>query len=120
MFSPLIIVAIAVVVAFMPLKSNLFSANLSGVRTPEKFAGMFMDGAPDDALIITSYYNTYFCLLAYDFAEHASGGRIITNVYNWDHRWGRRQTSASLGLAGPESLRDGILEIGCQMVKQQH
>jgi hypothetical protein len=92
------VLAVATVVILMPLDINLFSADLSRVTEPEEYAGMFLNDAPDSSLIVTSYYDTYFCLLAYKSLHHSDADKIVTNVYNWDHDWGKRQTALLLNL----------------------
>lgn len=93
----LVLIAIAAVILYLPLKKNIFSANLSGTADAEQYGDLFIGGAPENSVIITSYYNTYFCLLAYRALYPMDDNRIITNVYNWEHDWGRRRTAAFLG-----------------------
>lgn len=101
----LIVAVVAAVIIFMPLNSNLFSANLSHARGSEEFAEIFLNDAPDGALVITSHYNTYFCLLAYNSLNRPDGGRVISNLYNWDHEWARLQTADKLGINYSEPIR---------------
>ncbi|MEE9554453.1 MAG: DUF2723 domain-containing protein [candidate division Zixibacteria bacterium] len=88
----MITAVVAVLIFAVPIYNNIFSADLSDVdgRT---FAEAFLQGAPDNAMIITSYYNTYFCLLAYDAGYNPDSKRIIHCLYNWDHKWGREQAA---------------------------
>lgn len=72
-----------------PLSANTFSADLSDVRGAEEYADQFLSAAPEGAVIVTSYYNTYFCLLAKEAVVGISDSSRIVNIYNWDHRWGR-------------------------------
>ena len=101
----IVLLSLAAIVIFMPMKKNLFSANLSQTRASEEFAELFLNEIPEDALIITSYYSTYFCLLAYDALNPSEDNKIIANVYNWDHEWGRNQMAAFLGFS-PERAPD--------------
>jgi hypothetical protein len=72
-----------------PLSVNTFSADLSDVRGAEEYADQFLSAAPERAVIVTSFYNTYFCLLAKEAVVGISDSSCIVNIYNWDHRWGR-------------------------------
>lgn len=83
--------AIAVLVFAYPVKRNIFSADLSNVRGSREYAEQFTDDAPEDAIVITSYYNTYFCLLAYNSEDSALDKNRIVNIYNWDHEWGKEE-----------------------------
>ena len=89
-------IAMAAIIMYVPLKRNIFSANLSRTATAEQFADLFLNDAPENSVVITSYYNTYFCLLAYQALNPSNDHKTITNVYNWEHQWGRNQTAASL------------------------
>jgi hypothetical protein len=91
-------IALAAIIIFSPAVDNLFSADLSRITAARDFAGLFLEEVPDNSILISSSYNTYFCLLAYDAAVKHEGNILITNVYNWDHDWGRRQTAARLSL----------------------
>lgn len=93
-----IMIPLAVIVIFTPTMDNLFSADLSRITAARDFAGLFLEEIPDNSILISSSYNTYFCLLAYDASGYHDGNVFITNVYNWDHDWGRRQTAARLRL----------------------
>ena len=89
----LILTAVVAVFIFaVPIYTNIFSADLSDVDG-SRFAEDFLRGAPDDAMVITSYYNTYFCLLAYEAGYNPDSDRIIQCLYNWDHEWGRMQAA---------------------------
>lgn len=92
----LIITAVVALFIFaVPVYNNMFSADLSNVDG-ERFAEAFLMDAPDDAIVITSYYNTYFCLLAYEAGNDPDSGRVIQCLYNWDHKWGREQAARRL------------------------
>jgi hypothetical protein len=92
----LIITAVAAAFIFaVPIFNNVFSADLSDVDG-RRFAEAFLKDAPKDALVITSYYNTYFCLLAYDAGYDPGEDRNIQCLYNWDHEWGREQSAQQL------------------------
>lgn len=82
---------IAVLIFAIPAKQNIFAADLSGVEGARDYSEQFLDGAPQDAIIITSYYNTYFCLQAYKAASASDDEHRVLNVYNWDHRWGKEE-----------------------------
>jgi hypothetical protein len=82
---------IAVLIFAVPAKHNILAADLSGVEGARDYSGQFLEGAPGDALIITSYYNTYFCLQAYKAAFASVDEHPILNVYNWDHKWGKEE-----------------------------
>jgi hypothetical protein len=99
------VLAFAVTVGLMvfPIGGNLGQANLSSVRGAEDYAGRFLAGAPRDAIVLTSSYNTYFCALAYRKAYRNSNDQIILNIYNWDHPWGREQGKRLLGIPLPNS-----------------
>lgn len=90
-------VIVAAIVLIGPAKKNLFSADLSGTTAARDFAAMFLDGLPDNSVFISSSYNSYFCLLAYRSMEKAERTVYVTNVYNWDHQWGREETASFLG-----------------------
>ncbi|MEE8417579.1 MAG: hypothetical protein V3S06_02850, partial [candidate division Zixibacteria bacterium] len=85
---------IAVLIFAYPVKRNIFSADLSFVKGAREYAGQFIEDAPEDAVIITSYYNTYFCLLAYNAGNGPHNKHLILNVYNWDHEWGREEINS--------------------------
>jgi hypothetical protein len=82
----------AILIYAYPLIENTFSADLSGVHGAEEYANEFSGSAPDKAIIITSYYNTYFCLAAEEAISGDSHTAAILNIYNWDHRWGRNDS----------------------------
>ncbi len=82
---------IAILVFAYPVKRNIFSADLSAMKEAREYAEQFIEGAPEDAVIVTSYYNTYFCLLAYNAANGSRDKHPILNVYNWDHEWGKEE-----------------------------
>ena len=83
--------AIAILIFAVPVKQNIFTADLSGVKGAREYAEQFIEGTPEDAVIVTSYYNTYFCLLAYNAGSGSRDTHLILNVYNWDHRWGKEE-----------------------------
>lgn len=83
--------AIAVLMFAVPVRQNIFTADLSGVEGARKYSEQFMEGAPEDAVIVTSYYNTYFCLLAHNAAFDSRDEHPVLNVYNWDHKWGKEE-----------------------------
>ncbi len=85
---------IAVLIFAYPVKRNIFSADLSFVKGAREYAGQFIEDAPEDAVIITSYYNTYFCLLAYNAGNGPQNKHSILNVYNWDHEWGKEEINS--------------------------
>ncbi len=93
----LILIAIAAVILYLPLKKNILSADLSRVSDAEQYADLFLGNAPENSIVITSYYNTYFCLLAYRALNPSDDNKMVANIYNWDHDWGRRQTAKFLG-----------------------
>jgi hypothetical protein len=80
-----------------PARRNVFSADLSDISAANSFAFDFLNEAPDSAVILTSSYNTYFCLLAYQAAGTGHEDKTIMNIYNWDHKWGRGQTNDLIG-----------------------
>jgi hypothetical protein len=82
---------LSILIFAYPVKRNIFSADLSDMRGARLYAERFLESAPDDALIVTSYYNTYFCLLAYNACESSQDIHSILNVYNWDHEWGKKE-----------------------------
>jgi len=79
-FDFIIMIAVAAIIIFMPLKRNLFSASLSRTTASKEFAELFLNDAPDNSVVITSYYNTYFCLLAYQALNRSEEDIMITNV----------------------------------------
>ncbi|UCE66437.1 MAG: DUF2723 domain-containing protein [Candidatus Zixiibacteriota bacterium] len=95
-YSLLFMIAMAAIIIYMPLKRNIFSANLSRTATAGQFADLLLNDAPKNSVIVTSYYNTYFCLLAHQALNPSADPKTITNVYNWEHQWGRNQTAALL------------------------
>lgn len=97
-YKAIVIIVPAVIVLFAPIKDNLFSANLSRLTAARDFAGLFMEKLPENAVLVSSSYNTYFCLLAYNASRNPASDVFITNVYNWDHDWGRRHTASLLGI----------------------
>jgi hypothetical protein len=82
---------IAMLVFAYPVKRNILSADLSNVKGAREYAEQFTDDAPENAIMITSYYNTYFCLLAYNSVDSARDKHRIVNIYNWDHEWGKEE-----------------------------
>jgi len=78
-----------------PVYENFLAADLSQVDG-EYYAELFLEKAPTDAVVLTSYYNTYFCLMALDSYSDKGNERLIQNIYNWDHRWGREQTAVAI------------------------
>lgn len=82
---------IAILIFAVPVKQNIFAADLSDVEGAWDYAQQFIDGAPQDAIIIASYYNTYFCLQAYKAASASDDEHRVLNVYNWDHEWGKEE-----------------------------
>ena len=95
--SLIITILVAFVTLYMPAKKNLFSVDLSKIDAPLKYSDLFLKNVPNNALVVTSYYNTYFCLLALQAVQESEDSRYFTNVYNWDHDWGRDVTSERLG-----------------------
>lgn len=92
-----VLTAMAAVLSLaFPIKQNFLKADLSQVKTAETYSARFLADAPSDAMIITSSYNTYFCLLAYRECYPAKSNQVILNLYNWDHPWGQRQTNTLL------------------------
>ncbi len=89
---------IAVLFLIIPVSMNFLSADLSRVRTAQTFAREFLSGAPSDAIVITSSYNTYFCSLAEQAVNDDQGGRPVLSLYNWDHKWGREATNRRFGI----------------------
>ncbi len=85
-------ILVALLLFMVPVKNNIGSADLSDVDGRE-YASLFLKDIPSDAVILTSYYNTYFCLLAHEAAYGSDTDRIIQSIYNWDHRWGREQAA---------------------------
>ncbi len=82
---------ISILIFAYPVTRNILSADLSDVDGALEYAEEFTEQAPEDAIIITSYYNTYFCLLAYNAANPSHDKHQIINIYNWDHAWGREE-----------------------------
>ena len=89
--------AIAIIIsAFIfavPVMDNFLSGDLSDVDG-RRYAESVLADAPADAAVFTSYYNTYFCLMAYKAAYDLNNNQTIQCIYNWDHRWGREQAAA--------------------------
>jgi hypothetical protein len=106
---PLVITAaLAIIILAIPAGENFLSSDLSRVYTARSFADEFLSSAPDSAVIITSSYNTYFCSLADQAGYRPNDNRIILNLYNWDHEWGREITNHRFGLdIKGESTRQG-------------
>jgi hypothetical protein len=106
--SAIILGVVAILLFIVPIKDNFLSADLSHVKTPERFARLFLESAPADAIVITSSYNTYFTCLALKSIDSRYSKRAVLNLYNWDHKWGRDDTDKSLriNLSG-ESSRQG-------------
>lgn len=91
----LVTAVVSIFVFAIPIWDNVFSANLSSVDGA-RYAELFLNESPENAVVLTSYYNTYFCLMAYDSAYDRESKRVIQCVYNWDHPWGRRQAASAL------------------------
>ncbi|OGC89753.1 MAG: hypothetical protein A2W25_02600 [candidate division Zixibacteria bacterium RBG_16_53_22] len=91
-------VAIGLAICIGPCLNNFLSADLSRVTAAGNIAEDYLDNSPDGAVILTSSYNTYFSLLAKQALSNRYDDRVIINIYNWDHEWGRRQTNRMLGL----------------------
>ena len=92
------IIALLIILGLGPtLKDNLFSADLSKVKTARIYAGKFLSNAPENAIIITSSYNTYFCALAFKSVSPNRQKQTILNLYDWDHQWGREEADYILG-----------------------
>jgi len=89
-------IVVAVLAFIIPLKDNFLGADLSDVDGKE-YAGLFLENAPPNSVVLTSYYNTYFCLMASDIAYHHDDSLSIQCIYNWDHRWGREQFARVIG-----------------------
>jgi hypothetical protein len=94
--------SLGVAVCIGPMRNNMFSANLSQLHTADTYASSFLNDAPDSAIILTSSYNTYFCLLARQAGDHQYDGQAVYNIYNWDHKWGRAQTNDDFSLEIPD------------------
>jgi hypothetical protein len=94
----------AMLIITPPIKDNFLSANLSEVRGAEEYARQFLSGAPPGSVIITSSYNTYFCLLAYRARLAPDERKTVLNIYNWDHDWGRGLSSRLLKFKSTDIL----------------
>ena len=90
-------VVVAALIYAYPLRTNTFAADLSDVHGADQYAADFLSGAPDGAVMITSYYNTYFCLLAEQVVSGRSANHTVVNLYNWDHGWGKEATARLFG-----------------------
>jgi hypothetical protein len=90
--------SIGLLICFHPAKSNLFSADLSNVTTAQSYAEEFLSNAPQNSIVLTSSYNTYFCLLARQSCDSQFRDRTVLNIYNWDHHWGKSQANKMLNL----------------------
>jgi len=93
--------AFGLAIGIFPVKDNLLSANLSKVTTARSIAEEFLDSSPDNSVIMTSSYNTYFTLLARQASDKKYDNRTILNIYNWENEWGRAQTNQEFGLDIP-------------------
>ena len=93
----LIVTVIAALTLGPAISANIYSADLSKVRTAEIYAAKFLEGAPENAIIITSSYNTYFCAMAAHSASPRNLKQPIENLYDWDHQWGREEANRNLG-----------------------
>ncbi len=94
----------AMLVMTPPVNQNFLSADLSGVRGAEEYANQFLADAPPQAVIVTSSYNTYFCVLAYRAGISLDKRKTVLNLYNWDHDWGRELSSRLLKLRSADIL----------------
>jgi hypothetical protein len=98
MIISVIIIAILVTLGMGPtIKDNLFSADLSKVKTAADYSDIFLKAAPEHAIVITSSYNTYFCALASKSVSPSTRKQTILNLYDWDHQWGREEANGILG-----------------------
>ena len=91
-------VAIGLAICVKPCLNNFRSADLSRVTSAQTVAEDYLGNSPDGSVILTSSYNTYFSLLAEQALSHRYDDRIILNIYNWDHEWGKRQSNKALNL----------------------
>ncbi len=90
----LLTAVVAVLVFVVPVNGNLGSADLSDASGRD-YAERFLEDSPDGAIVLTSFYNTYFCLLAYQ-AAYGSGMPLVQCIYDWNHEWGKAQAIAAV------------------------
>jgi hypothetical protein len=87
-----------VVVFFLPTWDNFYAADLSHVNNAEAYSHKFLEQAPPRSLVVTTSYNTFFCLLALQAKEPAQRNVTVINLYNLDHQWGREQCDRLTGI----------------------
>ncbi len=100
----ILLVAGSYAILYQPLNDNLYCGDLSKTNEAKVFAAGFLENAPDSSLIVTSSYNTYFTLLAYQSLYGNNKNQKVLNLYNWDHKWGREATDNLLKMTSAINL----------------
>ena len=89
---------VIIIAFFIPTYDNFYAADLARINNAEKYSREFLQKAPPRSLVVTTSYNTYFCLLALQAKDLTMRNVTVINLYNLDHDWGRLQCDRLTGL----------------------
>lgn len=93
----------------IPGYANFKSADLSGNYSAKELSIKLVDECSQDALLVTSSYNTYFIIKAIQNVYGYRKDLKVFNVYLFDRRWYRDYTSDRFKMKYPDSMsNDGM------------
>jgi uncharacterized membrane protein len=82
-------VAVLAIAVAIPTIANYGAADLSGNYSAKKLAESLVEDCPDNTLVVTSSYNSYFIIKALQEVYGIKRGILVCNVYLFGQGWYR-------------------------------